>query len=105
MAAERRTCEASAQANAQRGEANASHHRRNRQWAKEHSEARDRAWFLRDRPLPRGLFALPGRNSRPASASMQYEDATYNRDACRAFTKLTCESGYLNRTTIKDARR
>jgi hypothetical protein len=27
---------ASAHANAQRGEANASHHRRNRQWAKEH---------------------------------------------------------------------
>jgi hypothetical protein len=39
---------ASAHANAQRGEANASHHRRNRQWAKEHPEPRDRAWFLRE---------------------------------------------------------
>jgi hypothetical protein len=39
---------ASAQANAQRGEANASHHRRNRQWAKEHPEKCDRAWFLRE---------------------------------------------------------
>ncbi len=39
---------ASAQANAQRGEANAEHHRRNREWAKEHPEERDRAWFLRE---------------------------------------------------------
>ena len=39
---------ASATANAQRGEANAEHHRRNRQWAKEHPEQRDRAWFLRE---------------------------------------------------------
>ena len=39
---------ASVQANALRSEANASHHRRNRQWAKEHPEQRDRDWFLRE---------------------------------------------------------
>jgi len=39
---------ATAQANAQRGEANASHHRQNREWAREHPEQRDRAWFLRE---------------------------------------------------------
>lgn len=35
-------------ANAARGHANAEHHRRNRQWAKEHSDRRDGAWFLRE---------------------------------------------------------
>jgi hypothetical protein len=49
---------ASAQANAQRGEANASHHRRNRQWAKEHPEQRDRAWFLREIALKLDAFSL-----------------------------------------------
>jgi hypothetical protein len=58
VAAERRTCEASAQANAQRGEANASHHRRNRQWAKEHPEPRDRAWFLREVTPKLDAFSL-----------------------------------------------
>ena len=47
---------ASAQTNAHRGEANASHHRRNRQWVKEHPERRDQAWFLREvRPKLDGL--------------------------------------------------
>ena len=45
---ERADPRASATANAQRGEANAEHHRRNREWAKEHPEERDRAWFLRE---------------------------------------------------------
>jgi hypothetical protein len=49
---------ASAQANAQRGEANASHHRRNRQWAKEHPEERDRAWFLREVTPKLDAFSL-----------------------------------------------
>jgi hypothetical protein len=39
---------ASASANAERGEANASHHRLNRQWAKEHPKRHDPAWFLRE---------------------------------------------------------
>ena len=45
---ERADPRASATANAQRGEANAEHHRRNREWAKGHPEQRDRAWFLRE---------------------------------------------------------
>jgi CRISPR-associated endonuclease Cas1 len=49
---------ASAQANAQRGEANASHHRRNRQWAKEHPEQHDRAWFLREVTPKLDAFSL-----------------------------------------------
>src|ERR1700688_1249827 len=49
---------ASAQANAQRGEANASHHRRNRQWAKENPEPRDRAWFLREVAPKLDAFSL-----------------------------------------------
>ena len=35
----------SATANAQRAEANAEHHRRNREWARAHPEQHDRAWF------------------------------------------------------------
>ena len=49
---------ASTQANAQRGEATASHHRRNRQWAKEHPEPRDRAWFLREVTPKLDAFSL-----------------------------------------------
>ena len=49
---------ASAQANAQRGETNASHHRRSRQWAKEHPESRDRAWFLREVTPKLDAFSL-----------------------------------------------
>jgi len=49
---------ASARANALRGEANASHHRRNRQWAKEHPETRDRAWFLREVTPKLDAFSL-----------------------------------------------
>ena len=49
---------ASAQANSQRGEANASHHRRNRQWAKEHPGQRDRAWFLREVTPKLDAFSL-----------------------------------------------
>ncbi|MHB8355524.1 MAG: CRISPR-associated endonuclease Cas1 [Vulcanimicrobiaceae bacterium] len=45
---ERADPRASATANARRGEANAEHHRHNREWAKEHPEQRDRAWFLRE---------------------------------------------------------
>jgi CRISPR-associated endonuclease Cas1 len=49
---------ASAHANTQRGEANASHHRRNRQWAKEHPGPRDRAWFLREVAPKLDAFSL-----------------------------------------------
>ncbi len=49
---------ASAAANAQRGEANAEHHRRNREWAKEHGEPRDRAWFLREVTPKLDAFSL-----------------------------------------------
>jgi CRISPR associated protein Cas1 len=38
----------SAKANSERGEANAAQHRRNRQWAREHPEQRDRDWFSRE---------------------------------------------------------
>jgi len=49
---------ASAQANAQRGEANAAHHRSNRQWSKEHPGQRDRAWFLREVTPKLDAFSL-----------------------------------------------
>ena len=55
---ERADPRASAQANAQRGEANAEHHRRNREWAKEHPEQRDRAWFLREVTPKLDAFSL-----------------------------------------------
>src|SRR4029077_14153795 len=45
-------------ANARRGDANASHHRRNRQWAREHPERRDRAWFLREVTPKLDAFSL-----------------------------------------------
>jgi len=48
----------SAHANALRGEANAPHHRQNRQWAKEHPEPRDRAWFLREVTPKLDAFSL-----------------------------------------------
>ena len=48
----------SAHANELRGDANASHHRRNRQWAKEHPEQRDRAWFLREVTPKLDAFSL-----------------------------------------------
>jgi len=49
---------ASTHANAQRGEANAAHHRRNRQWAKDHPGQRDRAWFLREVTPKLDAFSL-----------------------------------------------
>ncbi len=49
---------ASATANAQRGGANAEHHRRNREWAKEHPEQHDRAWFLREVTPKLDAFSL-----------------------------------------------
>ena len=55
---ERADPRASATANAQRGEANAEHHRRNREWAKEHPEQRDRAWFLREVTPKLDAFSL-----------------------------------------------
>jgi hypothetical protein len=45
-------------ANPQRGEANASHHRRNRRWAKEHPERHDRAWSLREVTPKLDAFSL-----------------------------------------------
>jgi len=49
---------ASVEANAHRGEANAEHHRRNRQWVKEHPEQRDHAWFLREITPKLDAFSL-----------------------------------------------
>jgi len=49
---------ATAHANAQRGEANSSHHRRNRQWAKEHPVRPDRTWFLREVTPKLDAFSL-----------------------------------------------
>jgi hypothetical protein len=48
---------ASEQANSQRGEANASHHRRNREWARGH-EKPDRDWFLREVTPKLDIFSL-----------------------------------------------
>lgn len=49
---------ASAHANAQRGDVNAAHHRRNRQWAKDHPEQCDRAWFQREVAPKLDAFSL-----------------------------------------------
>ena len=56
---ERADPRASATANAQRGEANAEQHRRNREWARENTgEERDRAWFLREITPKLDAFSL-----------------------------------------------
>ncbi|MHB8148380.1 MAG: hypothetical protein ACYDGM_14120, partial [Vulcanimicrobiaceae bacterium] len=55
---ERADPRASATANARRGEANAEHHRHNREWAKEHPEQHDRAWFLREVTPKLDTFSL-----------------------------------------------
>ncbi len=49
---------ASSEAGRKRGTANAEHHRRNREWKREHKDTHDRAWFLREVTPKLDAFSL-----------------------------------------------